>query len=159
MPRTLGAELRPLIAAEDRSQLQLERNPYNQTGFVGVIKVGNKYYARLQVPGDGRGGIKKRRQVSLPGPWDTAEDAAVVRAVMIRGFKESGDGKIHSPPKQNKPHKPRAKPRAMPAEPEVEPVEMPVATGMAMPVLSMMQHIPIVPATPLPMQPLFPPLV
>ena len=49
-------------------------------GFVGVSKVGNKYQARLQVPGDGRGGLKKRRQVPLPGPWDTAEDAAVMRA-------------------------------------------------------------------------------
>ena len=115
MPRLADAELRAMIAAEDRSQLQLEQSPWNRTGFVGVIQVGGKYYSRLQVAGDGRGGVKKRRQVSLPGPWDTAEDAAVVRAVMIRGFKESGDGKIHSPPKQNKPHKPRAVKRSEPA--------------------------------------------
>ena len=94
------------------------------TGFVGVSKVGNKYQARLQVPGDGRGGLKTRRQVPLmvplPGPWDTAEDAAVIRAVIIRGFKESGDGKIHSPPKQNKQHKPCVKPSSKPAQPALE---------------------------------------
>ena len=58
MPRAADAELRAMIAAEDRSQLQLEQSPWNKTGFVGVIQVGNKYYARLQVPGDGRGGVK-----------------------------------------------------------------------------------------------------
>ena len=42
MPRALGAELRAQIAVEDRSQLQLERSPWNKTGFVGVSKVGNK---------------------------------------------------------------------------------------------------------------------
>ena len=71
--------------------------------------------------GDGRGGLKKRRQVPLPGPWDTAEDAAVMRAVIIRGFKESGDGMVHSPPKQNKQHKPRVKPSSKPAQPALEP--------------------------------------
>jgi hypothetical protein len=151
--------MRAQIALEDRSALQLERSAWNETGFVGVSKVGNKYQARINVPGDGRGGQKKRRQHSLPGPFDTAEDAAVIRAAILKGFKESGDGKIHSPPKQNKKHKPRAKPRAKPAEPEVEPVEMPVATAMAVHVLCMHPQLPIVPATPLPMQPLFPPLV
>ena len=78
MPRKMGAELRVQIALEDREQLQ--RSPWNNTGFVGVSKVGNKYQTRLQVPEDGRGGLKKRRQVPLPGPWDTVEDAAVMRA-------------------------------------------------------------------------------
>ena len=162
MPRLADAELRAMIAAEDRSQLQLEQSPWNRTGFVGVIQVGGKYYSRLQVAGDGRGGVKKRRQVSLPGPWDTAEDAAVVRAVMIRGFKESGDGKIHSPPKQNKPHKPRAVKRSEPAaaQPAFEPVQTPMATAMAVPLAAMMPHAPIACATPLPMQPLlFAPLM
>ena len=160
MPRLADAELRAMIAAEDRSQLQLERSPWNKTGFVGVIEVGNKYYARLQVPGDGRGGVKKRRQVSLPGPWDTPEDAAVLRAMMIRGFKESGDGNIHSPPKQNKAHKSRADKRAKPSVPAqcTQPVFQP--TAMAVPILGMLPQLPIVPATPLPMQPLsFAPLM
>mgnify|MGYP007078094756 CR=1 FL=1 len=126
---------------------------------MGVSKVGNEYQARLQVPGDGRGGLKKRRQVPLPGPWDTAEDAAVMRAVIIRGFKESGDGKIHSPPKQNTQHKPCVEPSSKP-QPALEPVQMPVATAMAVPLAAMMYDAPIVPATPLPMQPLsFTPLV
>ena len=148
------------IALEDREQLQLERSPWNNTGFVGVSKVGNKYQARLQVPGDGRGGLKKRRQVPLPGPWDTAEDAAVMRAVIIRGFKESGDGMIHSPPKQNKQHKPRVKPSSKPAQPALEPTLMPVATAMAVPLAAMLYNAPIVPATPLPFPSLsFAPLV
>ena len=51
MPKRLGAEMRELIMAEDRSQLQLERSVWNNTGFVNVIQVGNKYQACLQVPG------------------------------------------------------------------------------------------------------------
>ena len=159
MPRKLGAEVREQLAREDRSQLQLERSAWNETGFVGVSKVGKGYQARVNVPGDGRGGSKKRRQHSLPGPFDTAEDAAVARALVIKGFKESGDGKIHSPPKQNKKHKPRVQP-AKPAQPALEPaMQMPVATAVAVPLASMMPQLPIVPATPFPMQPLFPPLV
>ena len=38
MPRAMGAELRAQIALEDREQLQLERSPWNNTGFVGVTK-------------------------------------------------------------------------------------------------------------------------
>ena len=57
-----------------------------------------------------RGGAKKRRQAPLPGPFETAEDAAVMRALIIQGFKDSGDGKVHSPPKQNKKHKRHAEP-------------------------------------------------
>ena len=159
MPRQLGAELREQLALEDRAELQLERSAWNATGFVGVSKVGKGYQARFNVPGDGRGGSKKRRQHSLPGPFDTAEDAAVARALVIKGFKESGDGKIHSPPKQNKKHKPRVQP-AKPAQPALEPVQTPlVATTVAVPLASMMPQLPIVPATPFPMQLLLPPLV
>ena len=43
MPRAMGAELRAQIALEDREQLQLERSPWNNTGFVGVSKIVNKY--------------------------------------------------------------------------------------------------------------------
>ena len=145
--------MREQIALEDRDQLQLKRSHWNATGFVGVRKVGKKFQACLQVPGDGRGGSKKRRQHSLPGLFDTAEDAAVMLAVIERGFKNSGDGKIHSPPKQNKQHKPRVKP-AKPAQPALEPAQMPMATAMAVPLACMMFNAPIVPATPLPMQPL-----
>ena len=62
----------------------LKRNPYSDTGFVGVIKIKGKFQARLQVPGDGRGGSKKRKQHSLPGLFDTVEDAAVHLAAYKR---------------------------------------------------------------------------
>ena len=88
--------MREAIAAEDRSQLNLERNPWSCTGFKGVIKVGNKFQARLQVPGDGRGGEKKRKQHSLPGLFDTAEDAAVLLAVVKRGLTQ-GRGRRENP--------------------------------------------------------------
>ena len=110
MPKRMGAEMRELVMVEDRSQLQLERNVWSSTGFKHVIKVGQKFQARLQVPGDGRGGSKKRRQHALPGLFDTAEDAAVMLAVTKRGFSSEGDGKVHSPLKQNKAHKSRTKP-------------------------------------------------
>ena len=105
MPKRMSATAREAIMTEDRSKLDLKRSVWNDTGFVNVIKVGDKYQARLQVPGDGRGGTKKRRQHALPGLFDTAEDAAVMLAVIKRGFENEGDGKMHSPPKQNKQHK------------------------------------------------------
>lgn len=122
MPKRLGAIMREAIAAEDRSQLQLERSTWSNTGFKNVIRVGQKFQARLQVPGDGRGGEKKRKQHSLPGLFDTAENAAVMLAVIKRGFRGEGDGKMHSPPKQNKAHKSRAKPAkpSVPASPIFE---------------------------------------
>ena len=47
-----------------------------------------------------------------------------------------------------------------PAQPAFEPVQMPVATAMAMPLAAMVYDVPIVPATPFPMQPLsFAPLM
>ena len=74
-----------------------------------------------------------------------------MRAVMIRGFKESGDGKIHSPPKQNKPHKPRAKP-AVPnlASPVPElPPQLKVATAVALPTAFVMPDLPFAVVSPL----------
>ena len=138
----MGADMREAIQGEDRSQLDLERTPWSKTGFIGVIKVGNKFQARLQVPGDGRGGSKKRKQHSLPGLFDTAEDAAVLRAVIKRGFKEKGDGAMHSPPKQNKAHKSRAKPGvpAQPDQPVLEPIQTNVATTMALSVAAMYSY-------------------
>ena len=74
--------MRQLTANEDRSTLTLERNPLSNTGFTNVIMTKNcKFQARLQVPGEGRGGTRKRKQYSLPGTFDTAEDAAVYLAM------------------------------------------------------------------------------
>ena len=159
MPKRTSATVREAIMTEDRSKLDLKRSVWNDTGFVNVIKVGDKYQARLQVPGDGRGGTKKRRQHALPGLFDTAEDAAVMLAVIKRGFENDGDGKMHSPPKQNKQHKCRAKPR-VPAQPLPMPqpavgeVQTPVATAAGVPVPFLVHNAPLVAATPLPMQPL-----
>ena len=72
-----AAEERAALADHDRRGLVLQRNELSLTGFVNVIEVKGKFQARLQVPGDGRGGSKKRKQVPLPGIFDSAEDAAV----------------------------------------------------------------------------------
>ena len=47
--------MRAQIALEDRSALQLERSAWNETGFVGVSKVGNKYCREPPIPPPGRG--------------------------------------------------------------------------------------------------------
>ena len=54
--------------AVERGELKLERNPFSNTKFTNVIFLPNvcKYQARLQVPGDGRGGTAKRKQYPLP---------------------------------------------------------------------------------------------
>jgi hypothetical protein len=156
MPKRMGADMLEAIKNEDRSQLELERTPWSCTGFRNVIKVGNKFQARLQVPGDGRGGTKKRKQHSLPGLFDTAEDAAVMLAVIKRGFRGVGDGKMHSPPKQNKQHKTRRsqpQPAVQPLQP-VAPAQTPMATAIAVPVPFFVANAPLVAVTPVPMQPL-----
>ena len=90
MPRVLAETMRAALALENRDQLVLEKNPWNKTGFTGVSKIGKHYFARINVPGDGRGGTKKRRQHSLPCGFDTAEEAAQSRALIMKGFKASG---------------------------------------------------------------------
>ena len=118
MPSGRAAAMREAVRTENRENLELERTPWNNTGFVNVIKVKNKFQARLQVPGDGRGGSTKRKQHSLPGLFDTAEEAAVMLAIIKREMKASTGGKLFAPPKINKPHKPRTRPAvANPASP------------------------------------------
>ena len=155
MPSGLAAAMRAALALQDRSQLVLERNPLSATGFVNVIKVKNgKFQARLQVKGEGRGGSLKRKQHSLPGLFDTAEDAAVVLAAIKRDMKDKNDGRIVIPPKFNKQHKPRSKKPAAPRlvhESEVTPGPATAcATVFAEHVSSVLLHVPIVSATPLP---------
>ena len=101
--------MREAVAKENRDAFQLERSPRSRTGFVNVIEVKGKYQARLQVPGDGRGGCTKRKQYSLPGLFDTPEEAAVLLAAIKRDMKASTGGKLIAPPKIDKPHKPRAR--------------------------------------------------
>ena len=85
MPRGMAAAAREAVEQADRDELELERTPWSNTGFVNITKVGGKFQARLQVPGDGRGGIEKRKQCPLPGLFDTAEDAAVLLALVKKG--------------------------------------------------------------------------
>ena len=42
------------------------------------------------MPGDGRGGTRKLKQVPLHGTFDTAEDAAFYLASFKKGMKEEG---------------------------------------------------------------------
>ena len=79
MPSGMAAEMRALVATENFTDDELQLAPLSKTGYVGVIEVGLKYQARIQVPGDGRGGTKKRRQYSVPGLFDTAKEAAIIR--------------------------------------------------------------------------------
>ena len=109
MPSGMAASMRECIAHEDIDQLELETSAKSKTGYRNVIKVKNKYQARLQVPGDGRGGMRKRKQYSLPGLFDTAKEAAVLLAVIKRDMKEAYGGRVVVPPKQNKQHKARVR--------------------------------------------------
>ena len=90
MPSGMAAEMRAALPTLDRDGLVLKRSPLSKTGFVNVIEVKGKYQARLQVPGDGRGGAKKRKQQALPGLFDTAEDAAVYLASFKQGIVANG---------------------------------------------------------------------
>ena len=156
MPSGMAAAMREAVAKENRDAFQLERSPRSRTGFVNVIEVKGKYQARLQVPGDRRGGCTKRKQSSLPGLFDTPEEAAVLLAAIKRDMKASTGGKLIAPPKIDKPHKPRAKP-AVPAVASplpLQPPQLPMATAVAVPMLLPMAHLPFAVALPIPMQPL-----
>ena len=156
MPREAAVAMREAVAKENRAEFMLERTAWNDSGFVNVQKIGNKFRARLQVPGDGRGGNLKRRQYPVPGIFDTAEDAAVALAITIRDVKASNGGKLVAPPLQNKPRKPSGKKPLQPvlAAPQHVEAQMPMATAIAMPIPSRMLHVPLVAASPLPMLPL-----
>ena len=153
MRSALAAQSRAFVAAlsaAQRAELELKRNPYSDTGFVGVIKVKGKFQARLQVPGDGKGGTKKRKQHSLPGLFDTAEDAAVNLAVIKKALKDAGE-EASTPPKQNKKHKPRQTKQPA-AQPQPQPLQpRPTATAMAMPMFAPMFNVPFATVSPLPM--------
>ena len=157
MPSGMAAEIRATLPTLDRTGLVLERSEKSKTGFTNIIEVGGLFQARLQVPGDGRGGSKKRKQVPLPGVFKEAEDAAVFLASFKKGMKEAGLSAAEAAEQiepQDKKHKPR-KPE-QPAVPPTLPMfalEPPV-TVVGMPIPFAMHHAPFVAASPLPMQPL-----
>ena len=157
MPRGKAAAMREAVAKENVAVLELKHDPCSTTGFVAVQE--NKYgkfRARLQVPGDGRGGQKKRKQCAVPGLFNTAEEAAVALAIFKRDMKARNDGKVVDPPKQYKPRKSSGKQPPQPAPLPQLPVmaHMPMATAMAIPIPYPMLHAPLVTASPLPMLPL-----
>ena len=81
MPSGMAVDCRELVETlRGRSDLVPKKSVGGSTGFVNVIKVGEWYQARLQIPGDVRGGEKKRKQHSLPGIFKDAEDAALYLA-------------------------------------------------------------------------------
>ena len=156
MPSGMAAMVRDLANTVNIADDELVRAPLSATGFVGVIFVKGKYQARVQVPGDGRGGIKKRKQHSVPGLFNTAEEAARYRVALIKELKAENEGKIHTPIKQNKEHKTR-KPKQQPLLPAApQPAALlqpPMATAMATPLTMPMSHLPLAWAPmPLPMQ-------
>ena len=99
MPSGKAAAIREAVAKENRADLQLERTPWGKTGFVNVVEVKGKYQARLQVPGDGRGGSVKRKQHPLPGLFDTAEEAAVMAGSGEEGHEGAPQWQAHRPAK------------------------------------------------------------
>ena len=155
MPSGLAAAVRQQMARSDLTGLVLQVSRRSKTGYTNVIEVGNMFQARLQVKGDGRGGVRKRRQYSLPGLFETPVEAAQYLALMKKIGLESLVDDEGIPFKQDKEHKPRKqlpKPAAAPAQPER--MHVPMATAMATPIVYPMLHVPVAPVTPLPMQPL-----
>ena len=163
MPNGMAGEARAFVAAlsaAQRAEYVLEKNPYSSTGFTNIIKVKGGFQARMQVPGDGRGGIKKRRQCPLPGIFPKAEDAAIWLASYKKDLKDAGE-EPSSPLKQDKQHKPRTKkqPLQLAAPQPLEPQTQPMATAVALPLMNPMYHVPFAAVSPVPMQPIayFPP--
>ena len=91
MPSSMAAQARAALQDLDREGLVLRRAVgRSSTGFVNVIVVKGKFQARLQVPGDGRGGVKKRKQVPLPGLFDKAEDRRTIPGIIHKGLPRAG---------------------------------------------------------------------
>ena len=154
MPSGIADAVRQQVAAADKTGLVLERSPLSATGFTNVIKVRNKFQARLQIKGDGQ---RKRYQHPLPGLFNTAQEAAEYLAILKRDFGAEG---VTPPPRQIEQRKPRM--RLLPAQPQTPATEhvlaapepmatlMPPVVATATPIPFAMMHAPLVAATPLP---------
>ena len=155
----LHSDVRSMVATLDKRRFRLEKNPTSATGYINVIKVKGKYQARLQVPGEGRGGQIKRKQCSLPTTFDEAEDAALYLAWVES--QDHSDWENGRPPKLTV-RKPRTKQPARPAQQADAAVPCAEARSkygtshdrMAVPINFPMPHAPFVAASPLPMPPL-----
>jgi hypothetical protein len=150
----MAVDCRELVETlRGRSDLVPKKSVGGSTGYVNVIKVGEWYQARLQIPGDGRGGEKKRKQHSLPGIFKEAEDAALYLAFITKDMLEK-HGCLVVPPKLDKQHKPRTPKEAAAPPLPLQPVNTPPVTTMAVPLSMPMWQLPFAAASPLPMQPL-----
>ena len=144
--------VRQQFAAMDKTGLEVQRNPYSQTGFTNVIEVKGKFQARLHAKSSG---IRKRRQYSIPGLFETAQEAAEYLAMIKR---DGLDGLIDEegiPFKQDKEHRRRKKQSAdIPADTqqEMQAATQPMPTVIASPLYFAMPHLPVACASPLPMQ-------
>ena len=145
--------MREAVATENTENLEVESSPWSKTGYKNIIQVGGKYQARLQIPGDGRGGTTKRKQHSLAGLFDTPLEAAISLAVIKRDMMATY-GKLVVPPKQIEVRKPRRKSAQPAMATPVPQMPVPVATTVAVPMLYPMLDMPTATATPVPMQPL-----
>ena len=76
MPYAMADDVRAFVARIPKCDLVVQESPISATGYTNVIEIKGKYQAQLQVKGDGRGGVRKRKQYSLPGIFDTALEAA-----------------------------------------------------------------------------------
>ena len=98
MPSGLAESARRALKEADKSGLVLQRSAGSKTGFTNVIPVNDKFQARLQVAGDGRGGSRKRKQHSLPGLFSTALEAAQFLALFKKEYEERGLSGSDAPP-------------------------------------------------------------
>ena len=98
-PRRVGAE-GPQGGRYDRAGAAAQRALADRVHQrpANVIPVKGKFQARLQVAGDGRGGVKKRKQHSLPGLFSTALEAAQFLALFKKEYEERGHSGSDAPP-------------------------------------------------------------
>jgi hypothetical protein len=157
MPYAMADEVRAFVARMYKGDLVVQESPTSATRYTNVIELKNgKYQARLQVKGDGRGGVRKRKQYSLPGIFDTALEAAQYLA-FVKTQPNAWENGV--PPKQFPDRKPRENKPATRIEPAATPVspaalapQMPLVMTTGFPIPHMMMNAPLVAATPVPMR-------
>lgn len=114
MPKRKAAERTvELFELIHGAALELELAPGTASGFVGVVRAGKKWQARLSLPGRGWRPI---------GTFESEREAAVYRALLI----STGDAPPTPPPRA---------PRTAPSQPcgqlPLPPVQMPCVTARA----------------------------
>ena len=143
------------MANEDTSTLVPQESRSSKTGYANVIEVkGGKFQARWQLPGEGRGGTRKRKQHSLPGLFDTALEAALYLAYVKKHGVEAflnDDGSWCKSERKARIGKTRIPMVPEPAVQAVPPPQVP-AFGMATTIAGSILPLPIVAASPVPMQ-------